>query len=296
MRPVDKFIDSCASMIHQNQHGGILWHYTTIETLLKIVQSRSVHLNCYNFMNDPAEGETSAAFLTRCWQAAFDRLHSHPNLDLDYLRGAVDDLPNIMRRNKLDGFDFVFSASTLKDSLSQWARYGGDGGGVALGFRINPLEIPPLKPGWSYGPFLHEIVYDADPNEPLEGPAARLASGLADLVVSFVPEIDNPTDAENAVFVVADILRPLLKHGAYREESEWRISARTSKESIALYDLKATRLGVVPFMSFQLGAGIDLVEVMLGPKLSSDNDWSVEWLLHRQGVKAQVSRSKLAYR
>lgn len=201
-----------------------------------------------------------------------------------------------MRRHKLDGFDFVFSASTLKDSLSQWARYGGDGAGVALGFRIRPSELPALKPGWSYGPFLHEIIYHSHPDEPLQGVATSLASKLAELIVNFVPEIDNPTDAENAVFVVADILRPLLKHGGYREESEWRISARTSKESKALYDLKTHRLGVVPSMTFPLGAGAELVEVTLGPKLSSDNDWSVEWLLHKYGVKAQVSRSRLAYR
>lgn len=298
MRPVDAFIDRCATLIHKGAYDGVLWHYTTVDTLVKIVQSGRIHLNCYNFMNDPSEGQNSATFMTRCWHAAFDRLDSHPKLDLAYLRRAADDLPNIMKRQKLDGFDFVFSLSKLKDSLSQWARYGGDGAGVALGLRINATAFPPWpKAGWTYGPFLHEIVYDSgDADAVLDGYAARLTSKLAELVVDFIPKIDNPTDAENAVFVVADILRPLLKHGAYREEAEWRISARTSKASKDLYDLRASRFGLVPFMKLPLGDGIELVEVMLGPKLSPDNDWSLEWLLYRHDLKAQVSRSRLAYR
>lgn len=52
MRPVDAFIDSCTKLIHQEQHDGVLWHYTTVEALIKIVQTSSIHLNCYNFMND----------------------------------------------------------------------------------------------------------------------------------------------------------------------------------------------------------------------------------------------------
>jgi hypothetical protein len=298
MTAADPFIAHCSKLIHQEQYDGVLWHYTTVDALLKIVESGSIHLNCYSFMNDPSEGERSPAFLGRCWHAAFDQLHSHSQLDLNYLRGAVDRLPKLMRRKDHDTLDFVFGASTVKDSLSQWARYGGDGTGVALGLKINATAFPPLpKPGWSYGAFLHEIIYDAgDGDDPLEGAAGRLATKLAELVVDFIPKIRHPVDAENAVFVVADILRPLLKHGAYREEAEWRISARTNKTSTALYDLKAHRLGLVPFMKLPLGEGVKLVEVMVGPKLPPDNDWSVQWLLHKHGVDAQVSRSKLAYR
>ena len=298
MNAVDPFIAECSKLIHQEQYDGMLWHYTTIDALLKIVQSGSIHLNCYSFMNDPSEGLRSPEFLTRCWRAAFAKLHNHPRLDLDYLRSAVDNLRDLMTRKDYDAFDFVFSASTLKDSLSQWARYGGDGDGVALGFQITATAFPPLPAGgWLYGPFLHEVIYDSgDGAAALEGAAAKLASNLADLVVNFIPKLNNPTDAENAVFVVADILRPLLKHSGYREEAEWRISARTDKKSKQLYDLKANRHGLAPFMKLPLGESVKLVEVMVGPKLSQDNSWSIEWLLHKHGVDAQVSRSQLAYR
>jgi hypothetical protein len=88
----------------------------------------------------------------------------------------------------------------------------------------------------------------------------------------------------------------VIKQAAYHEENEWRISARTVAESTSMFDVRATRYGVAPYMKLPFGAGIQLREIMLGPKLSRENVWSVEWLCRKRKVSARISQSAFAYR
>jgi hypothetical protein len=262
-------------------------------------------LACHSFMNDPAEGLRSPALVTASWQAAVDRVGRHPRLDLKYLRDTDLILANFGDYKPQNPPTFLVSFSVLRDSLSQWSRYAADGAGIALGFRVEPAHFKQFTsaPELSYGPFLYKILYDWEDdqragNRP-PSPAAdtsQLRTTLTDLFDPFLRGADDPTDIENALYMIAHDLKPVIKQAAYHEEQEWRVAAYTVLESTSLYDLRTNRFGIAPFMTLPLGSGIQLEEIMLGPKLSKDNRWTCEWLCRKHGLRVNVSQSAFAYR
>lgn len=102
----------------------IIYHYWDLNTLLSIIQNRTIRHSDINTMNDYGEMH---------W--AYERFIEAANIDY-----SEDD------KSFLDACDEVFSnlqAHTLPavacfsldgDVLSQWRAYAGDGSGVAIGF------------------------------------------------------------------------------------------------------------------------------------------------------------------
>ena len=301
----DKLREACTQLVRRDTCEQILWHYTSADAAIEIVKSSCLHLACHSFMSDPAEGLRSPALVTASWQAAIDRVGKHPKLDLKYLRDTDIVLAGFGDYKPHNPPTFLVSFSVLRDSLSQWARYGADGAGIALGFRVEPAHFKRFTPAQerSYGPFLYKIFYDLDDDQRADkvavSPAvdtAQLRNRLTDLFDSFLRSADAPTEIENALYLIAHDLKPVIKQSAYYEEQEWRIAAGTVIESTSLYDLRATRFGIAPFMVLPFGSGVQLEEIRFGPKLSRDNQWTCEWLCRKHGLSVNVSQSAFAYR
>lgn len=303
MLPDVTLLDDCAKLVRRQKSEALLWHYTTLEAGLKILESRRVYLTCHNFMNDPAEGARSPRLVSAAWNVALDRVGSHPILDVEYLRSASKALERFTTYGPHVAPAFLFCTSLLRDSLSQWARYGGDGAGLALGFRLSPAAFQAFSPGWSYGPFLCEMFYEpssGDERDVLQrhvgGQFDALGVSLASALERFVRAIRSPTEAENGLGVRAHALGAAVKQHAYHEEREWRVVAYTDADSTSLYKMRATRLGIAPYMELPFGDAIDLEEIILGPKLDPANQWTTQWLCRKFGSSAVVSRSALSYR
>ncbi len=230
------------------------------------------------------------------WAAVLDAAVEHPHLDLSYVRdtGTVQSYFDFHRAELPP--TFLFSLTELRDSLSQWARYGDDGAGIALGFALHPSELPAAsgKP-WRTSTELVRVEY----HDALWGEDKRV-SPIQSLVVrvleKYLPMFQDPTEVENCLIELVHRLNPIVKGGAYAEEREWRIITRTVADSDEVYDVKCNRFGFAPYVPLPLGNGLELVELMLGPKLPPENDWSVKWLCKKFGCEAQISRSSLAYR
>lgn len=271
----------------------ILWHYTTVSGACEIIRSRSLRMGCHAFMNDPAEGTVAGSIVSDAWKAAIDSSTSHPRLDLSYIRDTASVLSYFdFGRPELPP-TFLFSLTELGDSLSQWSRYGENGAGIALGFAVSPKELPPAsgKP-WTTGTQLTRIDYDS-PDIDL---ASRVRPIVENLLQEYLPRFRDPTEIENTLIALVHHLNPIVKHGAYFEEREWRVTTRTVVESHELYDIVCNRHGIAPYVSLPLDHGLELVEFMLGPKLSPENNWSATWLCKKFGLAPMVSRSALAYR
>jgi hypothetical protein len=87
-----------------------------------------------------------------------------------------------------------------------------------------------------------------------------------------------------------------VKGAAYHEEQEWRVIVRTVVDSDELYEVRSNRFGIVPYVPLSFGPGIELAELMLGPKLSRENVWSAKWLCRKYKHDPRISTSGLAYR
>jgi hypothetical protein len=304
MNTVDKYREQCHELFLQ-KHNLILWHYTSVDAAIKIIESSHVRLGCYAFMNDPGEGLRSSKLVTDSWCAAIDEIQSHPTLDLKYLRNTDDIFSKLYDYKSHDGQAFLFSMSTIRDSLSQWARYSTNGAGIALGFKVDPSAFTHFCPHqqWSYGPVLYKVLYDWDTSDNSHSEQSQSTEdiegfrrSLTDLFRSFILEAKNPGEIENGLYLIAYDLKPVIKQAAYHEEQEWRIVAFTVSESTSLYEIQPNSYGVVPFMKLGFGNGIQLEEIMLGPKLSKENHWSVEWLCRKNGIGAKITQSSFSYR
>jgi hypothetical protein len=254
-------------------------------------------------MNDPAEGQRFPLLLTSAWHAAIEILGSHEVLDLAYVRDLTAVLDRLTEREDREAETFLFSLSELDDSLSQWTRYAHDGAGVALGFEIDSTLFEAARQiPWSAGPYLYKVLYDwrsaSEPGLPSEHADAtgEFRNALIELLKEFLSTLRSDTDAENAIFILAQTLKPLLKQGAYHEEREWRLATHTTSEFADLYDVRTSEFGITPFMTMPLGPGLQLREIKLGPKLITENVRTANWLCRKHAIDAQITRSAFAYR
>lgn len=119
-----------------------IYHYTTLETLYKIVSTKSLLLASTKNMNDPLEGSYSvSSFLEDIEGMAkeSDYLASIP-----FLPQLFDKVVNEKESfNKLCGQEstpYVVCFSQKKDNLSHWERYANDSTGVCITFNVDILN------------------------------------------------------------------------------------------------------------------------------------------------------------
>jgi len=105
-----------------------IWHYTSIDTLIKICSNLTIRATHHAFMNDAEEVKIGAKFIL----SAIEEL-SKTQDDKDafeHIRKFTDD---ILNSEKLNYF-YITSFSKAKDTLSQWRGYTPAHGGCAIGF------------------------------------------------------------------------------------------------------------------------------------------------------------------
>lgn len=106
-----------------------IYHYTSLNTLLKIIESNSIYLSDVLKSNDPSELSdlkwqiVKSKSLTR-----EDKVNLIENL---YFKSPCSD-------NESRCFSLSFSSR--KDILTSWREYGDYGAGVCIGFNLSKLE------------------------------------------------------------------------------------------------------------------------------------------------------------
>ena len=115
----------------------VVYHYTSLEGLLGIVQSRSIWATAVSYLNDSSERDCVVSAVT-------DRLTS-TNPDDEIIRSLREhngesrsdykyEITNFAREQ------FVCSFSRTGDSLSHWRGYCPQQSGVAIGFKTAALR------------------------------------------------------------------------------------------------------------------------------------------------------------
>ncbi len=114
-----------------------LYHYTTAEGLLGIVQTRKIWATSIFYLNDMKEFRDGIELSKKHVQAL------HDGMTEAFLRKL---LANVLERLRAcDGFHtYVCSFSELADDLSQWRAYC-PAGGFAIGFPKDMLTVAALQ-------------------------------------------------------------------------------------------------------------------------------------------------------
>lgn len=184
-----------------------LYHYTTGDGLLSMLQSGHIWATDCFYMNDPKEIRYGFDVLQQLVDETFQRTRS-PKLQrfAEYMQLTVSDK---IERGRV----FLASFCSDGDLLSQWRGYGVSGGGYALGF--DPERLLGPKP-FENEPFrvLRPVVYD------LEQQRATLTRWLNRYLVRSRVEV------EEAKLPLLDLFSTHLmtfKNPNYSEEGEWRL-------------------------------------------------------------------------
>ena len=187
-----------------------VYHYTTADGFAGIVGEMRLRATNFSFLNDPSEIQYGKA------------------LALQYLASTLDDLPEPHRdlleqtcqalETKVVSESYVACFTELSDDLSQWRAYGSSAiERYCLGFDGSEIaSVFSTRPGSRFAKILYEPKLQKE-----------LLASIVQRSLSFVEK--NAIDQEGwprVASTIADVIAsrlPEFKNPAYKYETEWRV-------------------------------------------------------------------------
>jgi hypothetical protein len=287
-----KFLEEQAERLgsFKYDHNILLWHYTTGQSLIKIVESARLYSTQVSCLNDSSEMRYGQTLFKRALTDALPKLRDGDVRVRDFIDRylkAIDEVnANVIPPHA--GSMFFVSCFTAKaDDLSTWRAYGSGHNGYAIGMRAGHLIGDPLNA-------LVKVNYDSTVH-------AQLAAAVVDATVRFYAEGLEGKNAEEIQawereFVEAweskiTYLQPLVKDPGFEAEGEYRILrayAATDRDSVIILQKNAMMTRHVPLALPKSDAALLPIEkVMVGPcRHPGVTQVSVDLLLQKRGYPA----------
>jgi hypothetical protein len=260
----------------------LLAHYTTIQTLEKILATNEVWFSNPLFMTDIDEvrfGIIQGNELVLARQELVDACKTPERAQL-FKNSFAFYFNQFANEHILDTYVFCLSNHVREDNdgrLSMWRGYGANGNGVAIVIdtaQFNVLEGSPL--------IIDQVSYDTT-----EARLAWLNKTMA-LFEALLAKADIPNEklylAAHALFERIKIFALFTKHRGFIEEDEWRIvylpDRDKEKRLQSMFHYWIGRRGVEPKLRFKVQpiAGFTADDlslakitdrIILGPSISS---------------------------
>lgn len=287
-----------------------LWHFTSPQGLIGIMENREIWATATPYLNDTSEMQE---LVRRLEHAALSRradmvLDSHLQRATAFCLDAI--LDTLQHGADWDAIEFSYVASLCENgnALSQWRSYCPPTGGFAVRFDVHPLMDRATAKGFEFT----QCVYDPEVQQ-------RICEEIIDsFLAETVPEVpvdltaayeDTPIPPGHISVQVADLheclsrFAPLFKHQAFAEEREWRVVARrkTTAEEIRFRAGKGT---VIPYIPVPLAPKLPEewrhVGIRVGPcadpEAACRAALNLLWAKATTVVGGKVDTSKIPYR
>jgi hypothetical protein len=232
----------------------IVYHYTSIDTMMKIVASESIWATSVCYLNDTSEQShflklvrSRIPFIqfeaTEDWQAA-DSFLSKTNIEAGF-----------------ETRPFIASFSADSDSLPQWRSYCSAGNGVAIGFSTNCLSRVAIKNGPQIEPSIRfdRVEYpDSDNGYPLIDEETLTCFKEAHRLMQVAQVIEgqadpNPFNLLSYLFRYVLLKRACFKKSAsFRSENEYRVVVDTIRPRYDLLSYRTSRSCMIPFLELEI--------------------------------------------
>lgn len=259
----------------------IIYHYTSLDSLISIVSSRTLRLCNAESMNDNVEISYSFSIL----KELIVEMHEKKKLNAEEFSGALTIFNNLEATFYNNSHIFMASFSMTGDTLSQWRAYANNGTGVCIGFNrdhlMDNLEGSDFKTIFNIGT---SCIYEKQ-----------------EIKEQLIPIIQ---DTFNTKIKLYDLVIRLLqvvcrgKHHAFAEERELRIVMGVDNKELSLdhINFSASNGYVKSFFTLNLAKPC-IEEIILGPlnKLEVD-DKSLKTLLRLAELEPEIKRSEATYR
>ena len=253
----------------------LIYHYTTVDTFLKILESKAIWASDLSKMNDPQEFTIGIELVKNIYQEKFP----------EFLHWFESD-----RFVGLDNEQLLLGCSFSEnpDDLSQWRAYGDDGKGVVIGINrsilsaCNTLTIPSFyeedERTASFVHF-HKVIYS---KQEFENSVKELLDNIGDFI--------NDTVESYKLSIGLSRLACSFKSDFYKSEQEIRAIIEHSKRSEIYLDqsLKKHKLFDVQFRLSQFG-----LVPYCNVNLSNENANSIQTV--KLGPKCIISKSDLEF-
>ena len=283
----------------------ILFHYTSLEGLLGIIESKSIWATNVLYLNDASELNYSIQLLGEENDNLKDKIPvDSKNLGkFSFFNELIENIDKFISHPYPFGF-FVCSFSEEKDLLSQWRGYCPKGIGFSVGFNLDKLKGCAQESNCS-------IILCNYNEEEQKGALRKLITNISaryDNEIKKISWLGPWGEDEQELFV--DLLMefielaPTFKQPKIEAEKEWRIIVSRSLKSSKFIKAIRFRPGqsmIVPYIEIPLpteGDNLIINKIVVGPthepKLSKA---SVEMLLKSKNVKFdEVQYSTIPYR
>lgn len=214
-RAYEYFANKCIENVHLDQ----MFHYTSADGALAIIQSGRLRFTDYAYLND-----------TREITYGLDIIRSVLNSDSGIAgsRALTDLKAHILDGDPFSTYNiYTASFSSKSDSLSQFRLYGN----VSLGFEINPIGFGSFKGDIHIG----HVVYSTEKQVQLIEIFFALLKQSEKMDASMIE-----SDKKNEVsieYLISHLLRiaSLFKHPAFSDEREVRLMYSESLEIMDKY-------------------------------------------------------------
>lgn len=279
-----------------------LYHYTSIEGLKGILESRCFWASRIHFLNDTQEFKYSFDILKKVISEFLERLPKKalpprtPGQD-EWLRLFYDTINGMYLESDLlvKTPVCVFSFSPRGDLLSQWRGYCPSGGGYSIGFRTE-LLIPWLE---TKKLSLEPCIYDITEQEAIiRNEIIRKGDNLIKRV-TFQPEDFEKIMRELLFEFFWEFSRiaSKLKHPAFYEECEWRIISEPVDNKYMSFTIRKSMF--LPYLSINFSdiKSFPIDKIIIGPAPEQYlARLSLLGFLLKNGLKIPIKESSTPYR
>ncbi len=279
----------------------VLWHYTTGDSLLNIIESGLLYATQVSCLNDSTEVRYSGGALL----AAIERVRKDADLEttvrsfLDRMTAALIDHPDAPSHAPSPYFVSCFSEKS--DDLSQWRAYSGGENGYAIGFRARGLFGAPNS-------VVVRVNYDKEKH-------FRIADRITEATVRFFKAGLELKRAESAEKWADEFLLewgrrighlgPMVKDEGFSGEKEYRLIHELQMRemgSVRFRQKKTLLSRYLPLSHPQVAASrsplLPIAEVKIGPSRHKElSAVSVRTLLRQLGYGslAPVTLSEIPF-
>lgn len=283
----------------------ILYHYTSNQNFVSIIESKKLRLSALHLSNDSSEGKY---FFELLKNKLFDELNYEGLADYEHhVRNYCEDEGAV-------GFCF----SEDGDLLSQWRAYADDACGVSIGFDKSKLielieesknEFPSIKlDKMSYVGEFRDMKILTDLNRYTKKYEIDCRNDKEDTSIDGDDFLEDPPltkaksmDFQSLIQKVSDPMY-LYKNPHFSEEKEWRLYHHVYSidwlSDLQLTGYQSRKDMLIPFANFpEIDFPRDLIsEVILGAKNKTPK-YVVENFLEKHSLrKFTVKKSEASYR
>jgi hypothetical protein len=238
----------------------ILYHYTSMQGLLSIVETGRIRATHIRYLNDWSEAQT-------LWTFVLKRLHERRDSSKSTEENAnLSEIISLAHARRLPS-EFVASFSEEGDDLSQWRSYCPGEAGFSIGFSSAALHSqwvsdPAGREPSFVGAQLHKIIYlnESDTSEidlHIDG-IVKLAA-----LPQGIEGIGGPDVMKRFVVAWLTVIAPSYKNSAFRSESEWRLVLTKPHKPMPGQRFRAGKSTLIPYIEVDIDRETD-------PKLSKD--------------------------